>query len=293
MTDLIQAMVLGLLIGGTYALVASGLSLIYGVMGIINFAHGALLILAAFLTYTVWDLTGLDPFVALLFTTPAMFALGWVLYTTAIRPVRHSFVGAALLLPFGLGLLIEATMGVIWGNNARAIRTPYVDESFTIGSIFLPKVQVFGLILAVVVLTGLGLFLARTWTGRAIRAAATNPQGTELVGVNVAGVAALTFAIGVAATAAGGSVIGVMFPFVPGSGAEWLGRLLAIVVLGGMGSMQGTVLAALLLGVAESLTSRYVGLEWTTAVPYIVVFVVLLVRPQGLLGARLREDVAT
>lgn len=293
MTDFIQAVILGVLIGGTYALVGCGLSLIYGVMQIINLAHGALLILAAFITYTVWNATGLDPLGALVITTPAMFAIGWALYNVAIRPVRSDFVGSAILVPFGLGLLIEASTGTIWGNNVKSIRTSYVDESFHLGTFFMPKVQVYGLLLAALVLAALMLFLQRTWTGRAIRAASSNPQGAELVGVNVGSVSAMTFAIGVAATAAGGSIIGVLFSFVPGSGAEWLVRLLAIVVLGGMGSISGTVVAGLALGVAESLTSRYVGVDWTTAVPYVVVFAVLLVRPQGLFGVRLREDVAT
>ncbi len=292
MTDFVQAVVLGVLIGGTYALVGTGLSLIYGVMGIINFAHGALLILAAFLTYTIWHLTGLDPLATIVITTPAMFAIGWAIYNTTFRPIRAEYVGSAVLLPFGLALLLEAAMGMIWGNNVKSIRPPYADQSFVLGSFFFPKVQVFGLVLALVVLVLLVGFLKRTWSGRAIRAAATNPSGAELVGVKVSAVSAMTFAIGVAATAAGGSIIGVVFSFVPGSGAEWLLRLLAIVVLGGMGSIGGTVVAGLLLGIAESLTSRYIGLEWTTAVPYIVVFVVLLARPQGLFGARLREDVA-
>ncbi|WP_028923854.1 branched-chain amino acid ABC transporter permease [Pseudonocardia acaciae] len=292
MTDLAQAVVLGLLIGGTYALVGCGLSLIYGVMGIINFAHGALLILAAFLTYTIWQATGLDPLLALVVTTPLMFGLGWALYSVLIRPVREEFVGASVLLPFGLALLVEASMGTIWGNNTKSIRPSYVDDSYHVGGLFLPKVQLFGVGLAVLLLVALVAFLRHTWTGRAIRAASANPRGAELVGVDVGGVSAMTFALGVAATAAGGSIVGVLFSFVPGSGTQWLVRLLAIVVLGGMGSIGGTVIAGLVLGVAESLTSRYVGLVWTTAVPYVVVFLVLLARPHGLLGARLREDVA-
>ncbi|WP_211261322.1 branched-chain amino acid ABC transporter permease [Pseudonocardia acaciae] len=291
LTALTQAVVLGLLIGSTYALAGAGLSLIYGVMQVINFAHGALLILAAFLTYSVWDRTGLDPLVALVVTTPLMFGLGWLLYATVIRPVRADYVGAAILLPFGLGLLIEAGMGFAWGNNARSIRPAYADESFHLGPLFVPFVQAVGLVLALVLLTALVAFLRRTWTGRAIRASAANPQGAALVGINVGAIASVAFATGVAATAAGGSIIGVLYPFVPGSGTAWLARLLAIVVLGGMGNLAGTVLAGLALGVAESLTSHYIGVDWTTSVPYLAVFAVLLLRPQGLLGTRLRQDV--
>ena len=134
--------------------------------------------------------------------------------------------------------------------------------------------------------------LTRTWLGRAIRASAVNPQGAALVGVNVSGVAALTFAVGVAAAGAGGSIVSVLYPFLPGSHYEWIARLLSIVVLGGLGSLPGAAIGALLLGVAEAMTVTYIAPSWATAVPYVVIFVVLLVRPQGLLGSRLREDVA-
>jgi branched-chain amino acid transport system permease protein len=119
-----------------------------------------------------------------------------------------------------------------------------------------------------------------------------NPSGAALVGVNVGAVAALTFAVGVAATGAGGSIVSVLYPFLPGSHYEWIARLLSIVVLGGLGSLPGATIGAVLLGIGEAATVTYIGPSWSTAVPYVVIFVVLLVRPQGLLGARLREDVA-
>jgi branched-chain amino acid transport system permease protein len=244
MTEFIQTIVLGLLIGGVYALLAAGLTLIFGVMGVINIAHGSFLILAGFLTYAIWSGLGLDPLAAIVLTTPAMFAFGWCLYNV------------------------------------------------TIGEVFLPKAQLYGCGVALLVLSGLWLTLTRTWLGRAIRASAINPQGAALVGVNVAGVSAMTFAVGVASAGAGGSIVSVLFPFLPGSHYAWIARLLGIIVLGGMGSLGGAVSGALLLGMAEALTSTYVAPRWATAVPYLVIFLVLLVRPQGLGGARLREDVA-
>jgi branched-chain amino acid transport system permease protein len=197
-----------------------------------------------------------------------------------------------VLLTFSLALVIEGVMGLVWGNTSHAVRTPYFDQSFDVGDLFLPKSQVYGCLLAVGVLAGLWGFLTKTWTGRAIRASAVNPQGAELVGVNVAAVAAMTFAVGVAVTGAGGSIVSVLYPFLPGSHYVWISRLLGIIVLGGMGSLPGAVVGALLLGVGETMTTTYVGPEWATAVPFVVIFVVLLLRPQGLLGARLREDVA-
>ena len=292
MTELVQAIILGLLIGGVYALLASGLTLIFGVMNVINVAHGAFLILAAFLTYSLWNATGLDPLVAIAITTPAMFAFGWLLYSGTIRRIRDAPAAASVLLTFSLALVIEGVMGLVWGNTSHAIRPAYFNQSFTAGDLFLPKAQVYGCLVAVGVLVALWLFLTRTWTGRAIRASAVNPQGARLVGVNVAAVATMTFAIGVATTGAGGSIVGVLYPFLPGSHYLWISRLLGIIVLGGMGSLPGAVVGALLIGIGESMTSTYISPQWTTAVPYVVIFIVLLGRPQGLLGARLREDVA-
>ena len=292
MTEFLQALILGLLIGGVYALLASGLTLIFGVMNVINIAHGALVILAAFLTYSLWTATGLDPLLAILITTPAMAAFGWLLYLATVGRIRTAPVGASVLLTFGLALVFEGLMGSIWGNTSHSVRPAYANESFEIGEIFLPQAQVFGGALAVVVLGSLYAILNHTWLGRAIRASAVNPQAAELVGVNVGAVAALTFAVGVASVGAGGSIVSVLYPFLPGSHYQWIARLLGIIVLGGLGSLPGAALGALLLGVAETLTVTYISPAWATAVPYVFIIIVLLLRPQGLMGQKLREDVA-
>jgi branched-chain amino acid transport system permease protein len=291
-TEFVQTLILGCLIGGVYALLASGLTLIFGVMRVINIAHGAFLILAAFLTYSIWTGVDVDPLLGILVTTPAMFAFGWVIYVLAVRRIRGAHMSSSVLLTFSLALVLEGLMGLIWGNTSHSVRPDYFNESFSIGELFLPKAQVYGFAVAAVVLASLYVVLTRTWLGRAIRASAVNPQGAALVGVNVGGVAALAFAVGVAAAGAGGSIASVLYPFLPGSHYQWIARLLSIVVLGGLGSLPGAALGALLLGVAEAATVAYISPSWATAVPYVVIFVVLLVRPQGLMGARLREDVA-
>jgi branched-chain amino acid transport system permease protein len=291
-TEFIQETAFGLLIGGVYALFASGLTLIFGVMKVINIAHGALLILGAFLTFTLWEQLGIDPLAAILVTTPAMFALGWLMYSVLVRPLRGAPLSSTVLLTFGLALVLEAIMGLVWGNQSRSARPSYFDQSFDIAGIVLPKAQVFACAVAVLVLTLLWLFLAKTWTGRAIRAASANTQGAALVGVNISGVSALTFAVGVATVGAAGSMVSVLYPFLPGSHYIWIARVLSIIVLGGLGSMQGAVVGALLLGLAEVYTSTYISSAWATAVPYVLIFVVLFFRPQGLMGTKLREDVA-
>jgi branched-chain amino acid transport system permease protein len=202
-------------------------------------------------------------------------------------------MSSTVLLTFGLALVTEGVMGFVWGNDSTAIRPSYVDQSFTIDRIFLPKAQVYGGLVAILVLVALWLILTKTWLGRAIRAAASNPASAELVGIKVTSVAALVFGLGLAAAGAGGAITGVLYPFVPGSHYVWISRLLAMVVLGGLGSLQGAVLSALVFGLAETVTAVYVSPSWATAVPYLIVFAVLLIRPQGLLGTKLRDDAVT
>jgi branched-chain amino acid transport system permease protein len=197
-----------------------------------------------------------------------------------------------VLLTFGLALVLEAAMGLIWGNSSRSARPSYFDQSFELGGVVLPKAQVYACAVAILVLTLLYLFLSKTWSGRAIRAASANAQGAELVGVNISRVSALTFAVGIATVGAAGSMVSVLYPFLPGTHYIWIARVLSIIVLGGLGSLQGAVVGALLLGLAEVYTQTYVSAAWATAVPYVLIFIVLFFRPQGLMGARLREDVA-
>jgi branched-chain amino acid transport system permease protein len=293
MTHLVQTVAFGLLLGGVYALAASGLTLVFGVMNVINVAHGALLILAAYLTWLFWRITGIDPIAAAVLTTPIMFALGWLMYQSTIRRLRGSPASMSVLLTFAIALIIEGILGLVWKGIYRSVTPSYFNESVKLGPIFLPTARLYACAAGVVILGALWLLLARTWIGRAIRASAQNPQGAALMGIDVAGVAAIAFALGVATTGAGGSLISVLYPFLPASHYQWISRLLGIVVLGGLGSLAGAAVGALVIGVGESLTTAYISPQWQTAVAYIVIFVVLLVRPQGLLGRQTREDVVT
>ena len=290
--QLLQAVVLGVLIGGVYALMASGLTLVFGVLHVINVAHGAFLILVAMLTWWLWSTTGIDPILTSSVMTPLMFGAGWVLHRTVVSRIRGSSASMSVLLTFGIALAIEGVLNVTAGNKFRSATPAYFQESFFIGGIALPKPHVYGFLTALVVLGLLYVVLTRTWTGRAIRATAQNPTGAALVGVGAAGTAALAFAIGAATAGVGGSVLSVLYPFFPASHYDWISRLLGIIVLGGMGSLPGALVGALVLGLAETLTATYGSLRWATLVFYIVILAVLLFRPQGLFGTRLREDVA-
>ncbi|NMO49646.1 branched-chain amino acid ABC transporter permease [Actinoplanes sp. TBRC 11911] len=292
MAQFVQAVTLGVLIGGIYALMASGLTLIFGVLRIINIAQGAFLILVATFTWWMWRAIGIDPILAAFITTPLMGALGWVLYRFVVVRIRGQAPSMSVLLTFGIALVIEGFLNVVTGNRFKSATPSYFEESFRVGDILLPKAQVYGFLAAVAVLGVLYLVLTRTWTGRAIRATSQNPSAAALVGIGATSTAALAFALGSASAGVGGSILSVLYPFFPASHYDWISRLLGIVVLGGMGSLPGALVGALVLGLAETLTATYGGLQWSTLVFYLVIMAVLLVRPQGLFGARLREDAA-
>ncbi|MGH8894550.1 MAG: branched-chain amino acid ABC transporter permease, partial [Actinomycetes bacterium] len=270
----------------------SGLTLIFGVMNIINVAQGAFLIMVAMFTWWFWRETGVDPILASVVTTPLMFGFGWVLYRTVMVRIRGWSPAMSVLLTFGLALAIEGVLNITAGNKFKSASPGYFEESFRIGSISLPKPQVYGFLAATVVLAILYVVLTRTWTGRAIRASSQNPSGAALVGVGATSTAALAFALGSSTAGVGGSILSVLYPFFPASHYDWISRLLGIIVLGGMGSLPGALVGALVLGLAETLTATYGSLRWATLVFYIVILAVLLFRPQGIYGTRLREDVA-
>jgi branched-chain amino acid transport system permease protein len=292
-TALIENLLLGLLLGGVYALLASGMTLIFGIMRVINLAQGALIVVASFLTWSVWHGMHVDPLLSVVLVAPVMFVMGYVLYYTLVRRIAGAPLSSSILLTMGIALVLESGMGALWGNTAHSVLPSYANQSFSIGRLLLPKAYVYGSALAVLVLLGLFLYLTKTWQGRAIRASALNSRGARLVGVNVLSVSAFAFAVGVATAGAGGSIASVLYPFLPATHYQWIARLLAIVVLGGLGSIPGALTAAAILGIAEVFTGAYVSSAWATAMPYVAIFIILLVRPQGLFGMTVREDVAT
>jgi branched-chain amino acid transport system permease protein len=288
----VQSVVFGLLVGGVYALASSGLTLIFGVMRIVNLAHGGLMVGAAFLTYSLWSATGLDPFLAIPLVCAALFAVGCLLYQGVMRYAGRGGEASIILATLALAMILEGVLALIWGAEPHNVTPSYVNSAIRLGPVVFPTVQTIGFLIACVLLGALYLLLNRTWLGRGVRAAAANPTGATLTGIRVDRVNVATYAIGVALTGAAGAIVAVLAPFTPDSGDRWIGIGLAIVVLGGMGSVPGAVIGALLIGLAETFTSVYIAVEWTTAVPFLVIFVVLLFRPQGIMGVRLREDVA-
>jgi len=288
----VQVTIIGLLTGGVYALMAAGLTLIFGVMKVINIAHGAFLILSAYITYWLFTSFGLDPILSVIVTVPLLFFMGVIIQRYALARLKNE-PGLVVLVTFSLALVLEGVMGTLWQSTGRSIRTWYTGEVLIVPlgeiTLRLPWVRLAGFALAVVALGGLYLFLARTDQGRAIRATIQNRTAAQLVGVNVASIQALTFGIGLATVAAGGALFSVIWTFNASSHEEWISKLLSVIVLGGMGSLPGAFIAALIMGVAEAVAAVTMSSYISPIVFYLILFLTLILRPQGLLGVRMRE----
>jgi branched-chain amino acid transport system permease protein len=284
----IQTIILGLLVGGVYALMASGLTLIFGVMRVINVAHGAFLIFAAYCTYWLFQMLGLDPIISIILIAPLLFGLGWLVQRYVLsrieNPERNS-----VIITFALAVTLEGLMGTFWKTTMRSVKPEYASEVFKIATYRLPATRLAGFFAALLVLLILYIILRRTNLGRAIRATMQDRNAAQLVGVNVQKVSAITFGIGVATAAAGGSLLSMIYSFNASSQTDWITRVLSVIVLGGMGSLPGAFIAAIILGVMEQLTAVVVTLYWSPIVFYLFLFLTLIFRPQGLMGEVVRE----
>jgi branched-chain amino acid transport system permease protein len=291
MSLVLQAAALGILTGGVYALMASGLTLIFGVMRIINVGHGALVVLGAYLSFALFRSFHIDPFVSLVVTMPAMFALGVVLQLAFIRPLKTDREALSVLVTYAIALGVEGVLGYYFTTNYVQLRAWYETASFPIFGFRITYVYVFGFVLCLAILGALFLMLYRTAFGGAIRATMLNRTAAQLIGIDVDRVAALAFGVGVATAAAGGVVFGITNAFNPGSHYDLISRLLTIIVLGGLGSLRGAVVAALIMLVTEDVTAVLVSPVWANFVFFVILVAVLIVRPQGLYGVRVRDRI--
>jgi branched-chain amino acid transport system permease protein len=287
--SLIQAIILGVLTGGVYALMASGQTLIFGIMKVINLAQGAFVVLSAYLTFSLFTLTGIDPFVSILITTPLMFAIGALIQWTLLRPLRaDDATELSLLVTFAVALGLEGLLALLYNTTFRSIQPGYENFSWTVLGYQVNMVRFFAFLLSLVMLAALYLVLQRTKFGRSVRATVQNPMSAQLLGVNSQRVAAFGFGLGAATAAAGGAVFGLISPFNPGSHYDLISRLLTIVVLGGLGSIGGSVIAALVMGVGSSIIAALASPIWSDFTFFVVLLLVLLLRPRGFFGAKVR-----
>jgi branched-chain amino acid transport system permease protein len=284
MTLIADGIITGILTGGVYALMASGLTLIFGVMDIINIGQGALVILGAYLSYVLQQYLHVDLFIGLLITMPVMFLLGVLLEWAFIRPIKRDRTILSILVTFAIALIIEGLLGLLFSTNMVQLHAWYADRSFKIGSFYIAYIYFFGFILSVILLAGLYFLLYRTKFGFSVRASMQNRTAAQLIGIDVERVSAVTFGIGVALAAAGGMAYGATTAFNPNSHYDLISRLLVIIILAGMGSLPGALIASVLMLVIEDVTALLWSPLWATTVFFSLLVIILLVRPQGLFG---------
>ncbi len=282
-----EAIADGILGGGVYALMAVGLTLIFGVLDIINVAQGVLVITGGYLSYVLSVHLHIDLFLGLLITVPAMFVLGVIIHATVIRPLRGSErTSMSLLACFAVAIIIEGALYWIFGPNVVSLKASYVTSSIRVFGFYLTDIYLYCFVLAIALVAAIYLLLYRTRFGASVRATMQDATAARLVGIDVNRVATLTFGIGVAVTAAGGMAYGATSGgFNPNSGYDLISRLLAIIILGGLGSIGGALAAAIFMITLESVVDFWYP-NWAIVVFYAALVLVLTIRPSGLFGRR-------
>ena len=283
---LINAIVAGLLLGGFYAAVTAGVSISFGMLDIVNIAHPGFVILGSYIAYFVNINFGVDPIVVSVIMLPVFFALGasvyQVYYLSFEKRGQESLRGLAFF--FGLLFVTEVSLILVFGVDYRYVEAAYIGPSIHIGLIDLPLRMLVPCIAALVLFSSIQLFITRTFTGRAIMAVSQDQLALQLMAVDPIRIKRIAFGISIATAAVAGALLIIIQPVEPSVGREYIGRIFAICVLGGLGSMPGTLIAAVLLGVVESLTATFYGPSWAPAVAFGFLLLTLAFRPAGLLG---------
>jgi branched-chain amino acid transport system permease protein len=279
-----QALISGILIGGVYALVGVGLSIIFGVMRIINFAHGELLMVGMYATYYLFTLLHVDPFLSIVFTIPLLFLFGALLQKVFINRVLNALPQNQILLTIGLGLIMSNTVMLAFTSDYKILTTTYSSSSVKVSGISISSPLVISFVITLVIIAALSWFLLKTNTGQAIRATAQDREAATLMGINVGRMSMIAFGLGAALAGTAGALIAPTYYIFPQVGSVFTLKAFVITVLGGMGSVVGAMLAGVLIGVAESIGGLYFGSGWKEVVVFVLFLLVLLFKPSGLLG---------
>nr|WP_218843052.1 branched-chain amino acid ABC transporter permease [Nocardioides marinus] len=285
-----QSLILGVLLGGLYALLAAGLTLYFGVMRVVMIAHSAFLILAAYLAWWFQGETGIDPLVSLLVTVPLFFVIGYVMQRLLLSRLRPaSLTMMSVLLTFAIALVIEGGLGYVFSGTQRRIQLDYSSSSIEVLGANIAVVKLIAFALAGVALVGLWALMKLTRFGQALRATIQHPEAARLLGVNTDRIAGFGFGLGLATAAIGGTALSLDSTIYPSLHWHWIGPLMAIIVVGGLGSIPGAAIAAMVLGISQSLLQIPLGTTWAQTVFYVALFATLMVRPQGFFGGRLAQ----
>jgi branched-chain amino acid transport system permease protein len=283
---LINAIVAGLLLGGFYAAVTVGISISFGILDIVNIAHPAFIILGSYIAYIVNQTFGLDPIVTCILVLPLFYALGAMIYQVYYVSFEKRGQEALRGLAFFFGLLFvtEVMLILVFGVDYRYVQAGYIDRTLRFGFVDLPLRMLIPCVISLLMLGALQLYLSRTFTGRAIMAVSQDQGALQLMAVNPIRIKRIAFAISIATAALAGAFLIVIQPIEPSVGREYIGRAFAICVLGGLQSLPGTVIAAMLLGIVESMTATFYGPSWAPAVAFGFLLLTLAFRPAGLMG---------
>lgn len=284
MEILVQALVDGLLVGGLYGVIAVGLSLVFGVLRIVNFAQAEFLMVGMYAAWFAWRYLGLDPLLGAPIALAAGFALGYLVQRLLVQRVMNAPHVAQIFLTVGLLAVLENGALLLFGSEYRSVMTPYQASAFRLGPIFFSAPYVFAFIAAIIMSGALWWVLARTWLGRAIRATAQDSMAAQVFGIDTRVVYGLAFGIGTGLTAFGGAVVLSYSPVYPTVGSAWVVLMFTIVVLGGLGSVVGALVGGLLVGVIQSTSTLLMPIQFQNLALFAIFIAVLAVRPQGLLG---------
>ncbi len=284
MVRFLQACADGLLTGALYALIGMGLALIFGVMRIVNFAHGAFLMVGMYATYVLFDSFKLNPYIGFLPAGVVLFIFGYLVYLLLIRPVRNRSHFMQILMTTGIGLILTDGAQLIFKADYRQTNIDLINRSVHIGPFGANAAEVLSFAIGIVFVVGLYFFVSRSLTGQALRAISQSPDVAPLMGINLIRIQGFSFALGTAlAGVAGGLLLPRLYLF-PGVGEDYTTKAFVMVVLGGMGSIEGAALGGLVLGLSESLTSLYIGNQWALIVDFVLFLLVLSFKPSGMFG---------
>ena len=289
MENVIQLLISGILVGFSYAVLASGLALIFGVMKIINFAHASFAVLAMYFP-TFWFLQWwrVDPFISAAIALPMFFIFGYITQRLLIERIVGGPETSTLIMTMGFSLLIDNFILIVWSGAPRIINQPYTLETWKFGNVLINHAQTYSLLISIVLITGLFVFLNRTMLGRAIKAAGDDPVGCAYMGINLRFVYAVAFGLGIAITATGGCIMATYRPFNPFFGESIIVILFASVVLGGMTSITGAVIGGLIIGIIQQLSSLIVAISLQNVAVFLIFVLFLYLRPHGILGKKER-----
>ena len=282
--DLVTPIIMGILLGGLYVVIALGLSLVFGVMKVINVAHGDFVVLASYMAFAALTAWGLSPLLWLIPGIPIFFIMGVLIEKFLLHRAVRMSADAALIIAFGLALIIQNAVQIIWSPQTRGLFTSFSLKSIQLGDLYIPLVYVLDFVAALVVMGVVHQFMKRTYLGQAITAASQDRVAAQLMGIDPSRVYQIAFGIAMALAAVAGVFLGLTFPFHPTSGTSFLIIAFGVIILGGLGSMVGTFVGGMIFGLCQTLGGHFLGPTGQLLVPFVMVLVVLTIRPQGLFG---------